>query len=187
MAEGTESSVRLPFLAPPIEPMLARPATSTDLASFDGCAFEPKWDGFRCLVFRGESDVLFQGRGRGSSDGIVDLGYAFPELIGPTLQMLRPGMVIDGEIVVSHQGRLDFALLSSRLRPRSEAGGPSIARLAAAHPATFLAFDILAEADDLRSLPMGARRSRLEAVARSWVDPLRLTPTTVDPVLARRW
>lgn len=175
------------MLTPPIEPMLARPAASSDLAAFHGCAFEPKWDGFRCLIFRSTSDVLLQGRGRGSSDGIVDLGYAFPELVGPILEMLTPGTVLDGEIVVSHQGRLDFALLSARLRPRSEAGGPSISKLAAAHPATFLAFDILAEVDDLRPLPLLARRARLEAVSRSWVEPLRLTPSTVDPVVARRW
>lgn len=187
MAKDGESRVNAPLLTAPIEPMLARPATSSDLTLFDGCAFEPKWDGFRCLIFRSGKDVLLQGRGRGSSDDIVDLGYAFPELVGPTLDMLSPGTVVDGEIVVSHQGRLDFALLSSRLRPRSEAGGPSIAKLAATHPATFLAFDILAEVEDLRPLPLLARRTRLEAIARAWSDPLRLTPTTVDPGVASRW
>lgn len=167
--------------------MLAKPAAASDLGSFQGCAFEPKWDGFRCLIFRSDLEVLMQGRGRGASDAVVDLGYAFPELIGPAAEMLRPGTVLDGEIVVSHQGRLDFQLLSSRLRPRSEAGGASIAKLSAAYPATFLAFDILADGEDVRSLPLHARRSRLAAVSQSWVDPLRLTPTTVDPVVATRW
>ena len=128
------------MLTPPIEPMLAAPLGSA-IPDEAGVSFEPKWDGFRCLVFVDEAGgVVLQGRGR-SHEGRRDRR---PRLRVPRDRGRRPstqvprGTVLDGEIVVLHDGRLDFGVLSSRLRPRSEAEGTNIARLADEHPATLL-------------------------------------------------
>jgi ATP-dependent DNA ligase len=177
------------MLTPPIEPMLAKPLGHDLPADVDGLSFEPKWDGFRCLLFRSGDDVVLQGRGRsapGASD-IVDLAYAFPELVAAARTQVPDGTVIDGEIVVARAGRLDFAALSTRLRPRSEAGGGNIARLAVDVPASVLAFDLLWSQGDLMPLPFRERRALLEALAASWEPPLLLTPTTRDPVVASSW
>jgi ATP-dependent DNA ligase len=175
-------------LRPPIEPMLARPAEGSWLDRFEDAAFEPKWDGFRCLVFRTGTEVIIQGRGRSrSNDETVDLAYAFPELIGPIRSAVPPETVLDAEIVVQHDGRLDFGALSSRLRPRSEAGGASITRLAERLPATLLAFDLLAAGVSIMPQPFLQRRQQLEALATGWLDPLRLTPSTLDQATAADW
>ncbi len=177
------------MLTPPIEPMLAAPLGHDLPAPSDDVSFEPKWDGFRCLVFRSPSGVVLQGRGRSRSgpDEVVDLAYAFPELVSSAMEQLPAGTVVDGEIVVLSGGRLDFGALSSRLRPRSEAGGPSIARLAESLPASFLAFDLLWSQTNTMDLPFRERRSLLEDVASSWADPLMLTPATSDRALALSW
>lgn len=175
-------------LQPPIEPMLARPAVSSSLNGFADSAFEPKWDGFRCLAFRMASGLILQGRGRSRSPGeIVDLAYAFPELIEPLMDALRPGTVIDAEIVVEVDGRLDFGALSSRLRPRSASAAPSIARLAGSLPATVLAFDLLATGPSVMELTFRERRSMLHDLAANWSRPLRITPSTEDPLEAMDW
>lgn len=184
-------------LQPPIEPMLAQPWGSvvpTDLA--DVC-FEPKWDGFRALAYRLADRVVLQGRGRGASPsggtpsgGYVDLAYAFPEVVD-ALDRLELGTVVDGEIVVSHAGRLDFERLGARLRPRSEAGGPSIARLATQSPATFLAFDLLGDprsgAPDLRARAFRERRAHLQQLAAEHPSAFVLTPQTTDAAIAAHW
>ena len=177
------------MITPPIEPMLAKPWGSSVPEDTAGLSFEPKWDGFRCLVFRSPDGVVLQGRGRSrtSADDVIDLAYAFPELVESCLQQLPPGTVIDAEIVVAHDGRLDFTVLSSRLRPRSEAGGPNIARLAEQHPASLLAFDLLWDGSDLRALPFDRRRKRLVELATGWTPPLLLTPNTSDARLAADW
>jgi ATP-dependent DNA ligase len=176
-------------LLPPIEPMLAKPMENRDLASLGNVVFEPKWDGFRCLLFRTDDGVVLQGRGRSrtSDEAYVDLAYAFPEVVAAAESQVPVGVVLDGEIVVIRDRRLDFALLSSRLRPRSEAAGPSIARLCAQAPAVFLAFDVLACPEPIMSMPLSVRRARLESLAASWSPPLLLTPSTTDPVLAGAW
>lgn len=176
-------------LVPPIEPMLASPLGHELPRDVSGLSFEPKWDGFRCLVFRRGSSVVLQGRGRsrGSSDDVIDLAYAFPELVDECRKQLPDGIVLDAEIVAPHEGRLDFGVLSSRLRPRSEAGGPSIAKLAREHPATLLAFDLLWHERDLREDSFAERRNALVAVSAQWSAPLLLTPNTTDPTLAWRW
>ena len=176
------------MLEPPIEPMLAAPLGSTIPDDAD-ISFEPKWDGFRCLVFvRGPGDVVLQGRGRSkAADQIVDLGYAFPEIVAAVGQQVAPGTVLDGEIVIEHAGRLDFGLLTSRLRPRSEAEGANIARLAAEHPASLLVFDLLWSGRDLTPEPFADRRRSLAALAGSWRAPLLLTPNTTDRALAESW
>jgi ATP-dependent DNA ligase len=176
-------------IEPPIEPMLAKPLGSEIPTAADHLSFEPKWDGFRCLVFRSADGVVLQGRGRSrsSADEVIDLAYAFPEVASACLTHLQPGTVIDAEIVVPHRGRLDFTVLSSRLRPRSEAGGPSIAALAETHPASLLAFDVLWADGDCRPLPFADRRRRLTALAAGWQPPLLLTPNTTDPDIASEW
>ena len=175
------------ILVPPIEPMLAKPLGHT-LPSGEGVAFEPKWDGFRCLVFRRADDVVLQGRGRSRDGELVDLAYAFPELVETVLAQVPAGTVLDGEIVAERSGRLDFGTLSSRLRPRSEAGGPNIARLARTAPASLLLFDVL-ENDGVTFLgePYQERHARLASLAAPWSPPLRLTPNTTDPAVALSW
>jgi len=177
------------MLTPPIEPMLASPLGSTVPASAEGSSFEPKWDGFRCLVFRLADEVVLQGRGRSRSSGddYIDLAYAFPELVAECMAQLPVGAVVDGEIVIVREGRLDFGSLSSRLRPRSEAGGPSIGKLASELPSTLLAFDALWIDEDLRDRPFRDRRAALTHLARAWRPPLLLTPSTEDPAVARAW
>jgi ATP-dependent DNA ligase len=177
------------MLTPPIEPMLARPLGHGLPSDTDGVSFEPKWDGFRCLLFRSGDDVVLQGRGRSAAAAgdIVDLAYAFPELVAAAREQVPAGTVIDGEIVVARAGRLDFAALSTRLRPRSEAGGANITRLSADLPASLLAFDVLWSDRDLMALPFSERRAHLEQLAASWRPPLLLTPTTRDRTVAQSW
>jgi ATP-dependent DNA ligase len=177
------------MLTPPIEPMLASPIGHAVPDDATDIVFEPKWDGFRCLVFRFDATVILQGRGRsrGSAEEVIDLAYAFPELVAECLLQLPSNTVIDGEIVAISGGRLDFGVLSTRLRPRSEAGGPSIAKLAEQHPATLLAFDALWIDGDLRERQYAERRSALASLSRGWAPPLLLTPSTTDAAVARTW
>lgn len=177
------------MLLPPIEPMLASPLGSVVPQDDPAVAFEPKWDGFRALVFRTPDGVILQGRGRSRSarDAYVDLSYAFPELVEGIEAQVPGGTVLDAEIVVERDGRLDFEALSQRLRPRSEAGGANIDRLAQDLPAMLLAFDLLDDGDDVMSLPFADRRERLTSLAASWMRPLLLTPHTTDPELAQQW
>ena len=176
------------MITPPIEPMLAAALGST-IPDAEGNSFEPKWDGFRCLVFVDDHGrVVLQGRGRSKgTDEIVDLAYAFPEVVAAVGDQVTPRTVLDGEIVVQHEGRLDFGILSSRLRPRSEAEGTNIARLAAEHPATLLVFDVLWSDGDRTAAPFAARRALLEDLAADWRPPILLTPNTTDREVAEGW
>ena len=177
------------MLTPPIEPMLAAPLGHQLPPPSDAVAFEPKWDGFRCLLFRSAEGVVLQGRGRSrtSADEVVDLAYAFPEVCAAAIEQLPPGIVLDGEIVIEQDGRLDFGALTSRLRPRSAGEQANIARLAEALPAVFLAFDVLWHVDDVMPLPFAERRAVLEAAAADWSSPLLLTPSTQDRDFAWSW
>lgn len=177
------------MLQPPIEPMLARPLGHEVPEGLAGMAAEPKWDGFRCLVFRDDHGVVLQGRGRSRPGGedCIDLAYAFPEVVSACAGLLPPGTVVDAELVIPHDGRLDFGALTSRLRPRSEAGGTNIARLADETPATLLAFDLLWSSGDLMAAPLSSRREALTALSTSWQAPLLVTPQTLDPSIARDW
>ncbi len=177
------------MIRPPIEPMLAKPLGSIVPPGLEDSVIEPKWDGFRCLVFRDGDTVVLQGRGRsrGSADEVVDLAYAFPEVVAAVLDQVPDQTVIDAEIVVPKDGRLDFGLLQSRLRPRSEAGGTNIDKLAAALPATLLVFDVLWSDGDRMSEPLSSRRSILERLAAKWKAPIHVTPQTSDTALAQQW
>ena len=169
--------------------MLAKPLPKADLSALVEVSFEPKWDGFRCLVFKDGDDIVLQGRGRGrGGEPYVDLAYAFPELLDAMRAQLPARCVVDGEIVLVVDGRLEFTALGLRLRPRSEAGSGSIARLAAQIPASFFAFDVLGDGDEtLMDLPFRERRERLVRRAASWAPPLHLTPNTTDPAIAAEW
>ncbi len=175
------------ILVPPIEPMLAKPLGHA-IPPGDGVAYEPKWDGFRCLAYRGDDDVVLQGRGRSRDGELVDLAYAFPELVELVLAQVPAGTVLDGEIVAVRDGRLDFGVLQSRLRPRSEAGGTNIAKLAATVPASLLVFDLL-EHDGVTFLdePYERRREVLSQISSEWDTPLLLTPSTRDASVAAAW
>lgn len=165
----------LPF-AGPIEPMLAKNATR--LPTEAGWLFEPKWDGFRCIVFRDGDDVELQSRGRKS------LSRYFPELLAPLRAALPERAIIDGEVVVEIDGALDFDALGQRIHPAKS----RVDMLAEATPAQFIAFDVLAIGDeDLRQAPFEQRRSRLEALLADAVAPVHLTPATADHAVAQRW
>lgn len=169
----------LPF-PPPVPPMLAKPAGAQ--VPVGDYLYEPKWDGFRVLVFRDDDRVVLQPR---RAD---DLAYAFPEVAEQALAQLPAGTVIDGELVSAHDGRLWFEELGMRLRPRSEAGGWKIAELREQYPASLVAFDVLAVAGrDLRHEPNAVRRRELEALAASWQAPFHLSRATTDAEVARTW
>ena len=148
-------------LDPPIEPMLAKPIAGLP-DSAEGLAFEPKWDGFRVLVYRRGEDVVIQGRMRAAdaaATGAWDLTYAFPEMVERIRALRADDLVLDGELVVIQGERLAFDALQMRLRPRKEAGGWKIAQLATDYPTSFVAFDLVAQAGrDLRGETAQKRR-----------------------------
>jgi len=166
---------RLPF-APPLEPMLAK--ASDELPDGAGWLFEPKWDGFRAIVFRDGDDVLIQSR------DLKPLDRYFPELAAPLRASLPERCVVDGEIVISRNGALDFEALLLRIHPAAS----RVKLLAAESPASFVAWDLMALGDDdLRSVAQGDRRTRLEEVLRAAAPPIHLTPATRDRALAAEW
>jgi ATP-dependent DNA ligase len=169
------SDTRFP-IEPPIEPMLAK--ISEQLPSDGDYLFEPKWDGFRALVFRGDDDVYIQSRDRRPLDRY------FPELRDALLARLPVGSIVDGEIVIVTPRGLDFDRLQMRLHPAAS----RVAKLANETPASFVAFDLLAvQGRDVREERQDERRRQLEAMLASAVPPLHLTPMTRDVELARRW
>jgi ATP-dependent DNA ligase len=140
--------------------------------------FEPKWDGFRALVFRSADDVFIQSR------DLRPLDRYFPELHSALLEALPTPCVLDGEIVIKTARGLDFDLLQLRLHPAAS----RVAKLAAATPSSFVAFDLLAvQGESLLEAPQRDRRARLEALLRDARPPLHLTPMTRDRALAARW
>src|SRR6478752_1284223 len=166
------AELHLPVL-PPIEPMLAKP--SDGLPTGDGWLYEPKWDGFRALVFRDGDEIYTQSR------DLKPLDRYFPELAEPLRANLPERCVLDGEIVISRDGALQFELLLLRIHPAAS----RVKMLAEESPASFVAWDLLALGDeDLRDTPQGERRARLEAVLGSARPPIHLTPATRDRATA---
>jgi ATP-dependent DNA ligase len=167
--------MQLPF-DPPLEPMLAK--ASDDLPEGDGWLYEPKWDGFRAIVFRDGDEVLIQSR------DLKPLDRYFPELAEPLKAQLPDRCVLDGEVVIAHDGALDFEALLLRIHPAES----RVRMLAAASPASFVAWDLLALGDeDLRSTPQVERRILLETALRDATPPIHLTPATQDRDLAADW
>ena len=162
-------------IAPPVEPMLAKVSDEVPDGDF---LFEPKWDGFRAVIFRGDGELHIQSR------DLRPLERYFPELRDALIEQLPPGCVIDGEIVVVTPHGLDFDLLQMRLHPAAS----RVAKLARETPAAFVAFDLLAvNGGDIRDQRQDARRYELEALLAGAVPPLHLTPMTRDVDVAVRW
>jgi ATP-dependent DNA ligase len=163
-------------IAPPIEPMLATLAET--LPAEGEFLFEPKWDGFRAIVYRGASELYIQSRDSRPFDRY------FPELHEALLERLPEGCVVDGEIVITTPRGLDFDALQLRLHP----AGSRVAKLAKETPASFVAFDLLAaRGRDLMATPQRERREILEGLIGGVGPPLYLTPMTFDRRTAARW
>jgi ATP-dependent DNA ligase len=167
--------MRLP-IEPPLEPMLAKAVDG--LPSDDGWLFEPKWDGFRAIVFRDGEEVFTQSR------DLKPLDRYFPELAAPLRANLPDRAVVDGEVVIATGGELDFEALLLRIHPAAS----RVNMLAEQTPASFVAWDLLAiDDEDMRKTPQGERRARLEEVLRSAEPPVHLTPATTDRATGENW
>jgi ATP-dependent DNA ligase len=161
---------------PPVPPMLAKLADA--LPGGDGWLFEPKWDGFRAIVFKDGDDVYIQSRES------KPLARYFPELTDSLRAALPERCVVDGEIVIVGPHGLDFDALQLRLHPAKS----RVDMLARAQPSAFVAFDLLALGDDdLREVPQQERRARLERVFADIAPPIHLTPATRDRDVAQKW
>jgi ATP-dependent DNA ligase len=173
--ERTAAGANFP-IAPPIEPMLAKLAS--ELPPGDGWLFEPKWDGFRAIVFRDRDHFYIQSR------DLKPLDRYFPELAAILADSLPPRCVVDGEIVIVNQRGLDFDALQLRLHPAAS----RVKKLAAEMPSAFVAFDLLAlDADDLRTRPQADRRRLLEQALAHTSGGAHLTPCSRDRSLAQEW
>ncbi|HET7730755.1 MAG TPA: ATP-dependent DNA ligase [Usitatibacter sp.] len=161
---------------PPVEPMLARMADG--LPESDAFLYEPKWDGFRAIVFRKGAEVFIQSR------DLKPLDRYFPELHDALAEKLPDDCVIDGEIVIAGPRGLDFDALQMRLHPAAS----RVAKLAKETPSAFVAFDLLAlDGESVMPQPQGERRAMLEKLLGKARPPVYLTPMTRDPALAREW
>jgi ATP-dependent DNA ligase len=160
-------------LSPPVQPQLAKSAR--DLPRGDAWCYEPKWDGFRTIVFRDGDDVHLQSRnGR-------PMNRYFPDVVEQVLALPAERVVLDGEMVVTVDGVQEFDLLSQRIHPAAS----RVERLAKETPAVLVAFDLLAEGDEtLLELAYSERRKRLEPLV---ADPVELTPSTPDAESAGTW
>jgi ATP-dependent DNA ligase len=160
-------------LAPPVKPQLAKTAKS--LPEGEGWRYEPKWDGFRTIAFRDGAEVHLQSRnGR-------PMNRYFPEVAEQILSLSSERLVLDGEVVVVVDGVQEFDLLGQRIHPAAS----RVERLARETPAKFVAFDLLAEADEtLLDLPYDERRERLAAIVE---PPVELTPVTDSAEDAGKW
>jgi ATP-dependent DNA ligase len=160
-------------LSPPIKPQLAKSAR--ELPAGDDWCYEPKWDGFRTIVFRDGDDVHLQSRNG------KPMNRYFPDVVEQALALPAQRYVIDGEMVVTVDGIQEFDLLSQRIHPAAS----RVERLAKETPAALVAFDLLAEGDEtLVELPYTERRKRLAALV---ADPVELTPSTDDVDAAGQW
>jgi ATP-dependent DNA ligase len=163
-------------IEPPIEPMLAKAVEA--LPAGGDFLYEPKWDGFRAIVFRGSPGVYIQSR------DLRPFDRYFPELHEQFERLLPPGCVVDGEIVIATAQGLDFGALQQRLHPAAS----RVALLAQSTPASFVAFDLLAiEGRDIRNEPQRQRRALLERLLADVAPPVRATAVTTDRELAADW
>jgi ATP-dependent DNA ligase len=170
----------MPFpIEPPIAPMLAKPTPA--IPTGDGWIYEPKWDGFRALVFRDGDEVYVQSR------DLKPLNRYFPELEEPLRAVggTDARFVLDGEVVIATpDGGLDFDALLIRIHPAAS----RVKMLSEASPASFVAFACLADGtDDLRERPFAERRARLASLVGTAHASVRLTPSSTDPAVAQHW
>ena len=164
------------FPKPPIAPMLAK--LSNDMPAGEGWLFEPKWDGFRALVFKNGDELFIQSR------DLKPLNRYFPELERAFREILPERCILDGEIVIATENRLDFEALLIRIHPAKS----RVDMLAAEKPASFVAWDLLWIGDeDLRALGQVERRTRLEQELGKKEPPFYVTPATYDRDVATDW
>jgi ATP-dependent DNA ligase len=167
--------MKLPVM-PPVSPMLAK--LVRELPDASGMLFEPKWDGFRCIVFRHGDEIELGSRNE------RPLTRYFPELLDPLRAQLPERCVLDGEVVIAAEQGLDFDALLQRIHPAES----RVRQLARQTPASFVAFDLLALGDDdLRPASQRERRRLLEEALAGARPPLHLTPATDDPEVAAVW
>jgi ATP-dependent DNA ligase len=162
---------------PPVAPMLAKPVDAIPDGDY---IFEPKWDGFRSVVFRDGGEVEIGSRNE------RPMTRYFPELVEAVIANLPPRCVIDGEIVIPdfRTGRLDFDALLQRIHPAAS----RVKLLAKQTPAHFVAFDLLALGDaDYTGHPFAERRTALESALSATASPVHVTPTTTDGAVAAQW
>jgi ATP-dependent DNA ligase len=161
---------------PPILPMLAKRVA--EIPAEGDFVFEPKWDGFRSLIFRDGNEIFIQSR-----DG-KPLDRYFPELHDPIRANFPERCVVDGEIVIVHGNALDFDLLQLRLHPAAS----RVKKLAGEHPSSFVPFDLLCLGDrDLRNEAFHVRRDELQRHFANAAPPIHLTPSTTDRAVAEDW
>ncbi len=162
-------------MEPPVEPMLAKLAEELPVGDY---LYEPKWDGFRAIVFRGKDDVYLQSRDSRPLDRY------FPDLHEVLLERLPKDCVVDGEIVIVSAQGLDFDALQLRLHPAAS----RVEKLARESPASFVAFDVLSIGQrSLMDAPQTARRAALEKLIGKVQPPIHLTPVTTDRAIALDW
>jgi ATP-dependent DNA ligase len=167
--------MKLP-VKPPVAPMLAK--LVRELPVGDDLLYEPKWDGFRCIVFRDGDEIELGSRND------RPLNRYFPEIMDPLRAALPEQCVVDGELVIAGDHGLEFDLLQMRVHPAAS----RVAKLAEETPSSFVAFDMLAEGgDDLRPTPFRERRARLERALKRAKPPVHLTPVTTEPQTAAEW
>src|SRR4051794_7147152 len=170
---GRIAGVQLPVM-PPVAPMLAKSVAKIP----PGMSYEPKWDGFRSIIFRDGDEVEIGSRNE------RPMTRYFPEVVDAVLSEFPPRSVIDGEIVIARGAGLDFEALLQRIHPATS----RVQLLAKETPASFVAFDILALGDDdLTARPFEERRQVLESALAEVAPPVFLTPATRDGQLAERW
>lgn len=161
---------------PPVLPMLAKRVDTLPTGS--EWVYEPKWDGFRAIVFRDAKELLIQSRDEKS------LNRYFPELLEPLLEQLPKKCVLDGEIVIARNGALDFYALQLRIHPAAS----RVKLLSRQTPASVVFFDLIAEGNhDWRSEPFVKRRAKLESILHTVKLPLHITPATEDLAVAGDW
>ncbi|MEO8876527.1 MAG: ATP-dependent DNA ligase [Polyangiaceae bacterium] len=161
---------------PPLLPMLAKKVSA--IPEGDDWIFEPKWDGFRTLVFRDGDEVTVQSRDE------KPLGRYFPELVETILEQLPEQCVLDGEIVIARENKLEFETLQHRLHPAAS----RVKLLAKQTPASLVFWDLLCLGDrDLREAPFSERRQELEKLLAKTKPPIHLTPATTDRAVAQDW
>ena len=161
---------------PPVKPMLAK--LTRDFPEDADLVYEPKWDGFRCLVFRDGEEIELGSRNE------KPLTRYFPELVESLRANIPDRVVLDGEIVIPSERGLDFDALQLRMHPAES----RVRKLSVEIPASFVAFDLLALGDDdLTGAPFRDRRAALERALAASKPPIHLTPATTDPATARDW